>query len=159
VTSFGRNLRAYPSGLGCACWSDVLGLYWSAGHIHPVLDARPLVGDWLTDHVPFWDEVADFLRLTLLVRSVVVAGGRTGDDWPGNGCAASPSDRRRVSVVAPPRRKMKRPGQTRPFRCLAREVREQVGYGLLTGPPLSMVTDDVSWQLAGISCWAGLSLS
>jgi hypothetical protein len=24
------------------------------------LDARPLVGDWLTDHVPFWDEVTDF---------------------------------------------------------------------------------------------------
>jgi hypothetical protein len=55
--------------------------------------------------------------------------------------------------------KMKRPGQTRPFRCLAHEVREQVGYGLLTEPPLSMVSDDVSWQLAGISCWAGLSLS
>ena len=60
MTSLGRSLRAYPSGLGCACWSDVLGLYWSAGHIHPVLDARPLVGDWLTDHVPFWDEVTDF---------------------------------------------------------------------------------------------------
>ena len=25
-----------------------------------VLDALPLVGDWLTDHVPFWDEVTDF---------------------------------------------------------------------------------------------------
>jgi hypothetical protein len=25
-----------------------------------VLDALPLVGDWLTAHVPFWDEVTDF---------------------------------------------------------------------------------------------------
>jgi hypothetical protein len=25
-----------------------------------VLDALPLIGDWLTDHVPFWDEVTDF---------------------------------------------------------------------------------------------------
>ena len=25
-----------------------------------VLDALPLVGDWLTVHVPFWDEVTDF---------------------------------------------------------------------------------------------------
>ena len=25
-----------------------------------VLDALPLVGDWLTGHVPFWDEVTDF---------------------------------------------------------------------------------------------------
>lgn len=25
-----------------------------------VLDAVPLVGDWLTAHVPFWDEVTDF---------------------------------------------------------------------------------------------------
>ena len=25
-----------------------------------VLDALPLVSDWLTDHVPFWDEVTDF---------------------------------------------------------------------------------------------------
>ena len=25
-----------------------------------VLDALPLVGDWLTDHVPSWDEVTDF---------------------------------------------------------------------------------------------------
>jgi hypothetical protein len=124
------------------------------------LDARPLVGDWLTDHVPFWDEVTDFLRLTLLVRAVLVAAGSTGDDWPGHGRPqAVRSDRRWVSVVAPPRRKMKRPGQTRPFRCLAREVREQVGYGLLTGSPLSMVSDDVSSQLAGISRWAGLSLS
>ena len=55
---------------------------------------------------------------------------------------------------------MKRPGQTRPFRCLAREAREQVGYGLLlTGSPLSMVSDDVSSQLAGISRWAWLALS
>ena len=62
---------------------------------------------------------------------------------------------RRRSAAA----KMTRPGQTRPFRCLAREVREQVGYGLLTEPPLLMVTDEVSWQLAGISRWAGLALS
>ena len=25
-----------------------------------VLDALPLVSDWLIDHVPFWDEVTDF---------------------------------------------------------------------------------------------------
>jgi Bacterial PH domain len=25
-----------------------------------VLDAVPLTGDWLTDHVPFWDELTDF---------------------------------------------------------------------------------------------------
>jgi hypothetical protein len=25
-----------------------------------VLDALPFVGHWLTDHVPFWDEVTDF---------------------------------------------------------------------------------------------------
>ena len=30
------------------------------GFLIVVLDALPGVGDWLTDHVPFWDEVTDF---------------------------------------------------------------------------------------------------
>jgi hypothetical protein len=77
----------------------------------------------------------------------------------GNGSAARPirpalGERRRSAAA-----KNETAGQTRPFRCVAREVREQVGYGLLTGSPLSMVSDDVSSQLAGISRWAGLSLS
>jgi hypothetical protein len=25
-----------------------------------VLDSLPVIGDWLTAHVPFWDEVTDF---------------------------------------------------------------------------------------------------
>ena len=32
-------------------------------------------------------------------------------------------------------------------------------HGLLTVPPLVMVSADVSWQLAGMSRWAGLVLS
>jgi hypothetical protein len=36
-----------------------------------VLDALPLVGDWLTAHVPFWDEGHRLLRLALVARVVV----------------------------------------------------------------------------------------
>jgi hypothetical protein len=43
----------------------------------------------------------------------------------------------------------------------ATTVRAQLGcdYELLTVPPLWMVREDVSWQLAAMSSWAGLSLS
>jgi hypothetical protein len=35
-------------------------LFGLPGFLIVVLDALPLVGDWLTAHVPFWDEVTDF---------------------------------------------------------------------------------------------------
>ena len=41
-----------------------------------VLDALPLVGDWLTAHVPFWDEVTDFYDWLFLARFVVVEATR-----------------------------------------------------------------------------------